>query len=336
MAPGIARDHHMNDVALSERTPLAQRAQWRWADPALPGCLLPGLALSALLALAAMQLGAIGWLASHGISALTAAIALGILVGNTLYPRVAATAGVGVAFSKQTLLRAGVVLYGLRLTLHDVAKVGAGGVVIDAIVVTSTFVLAVALGTRLFRLDRETSMLIGAGSAICGAAAVMATEPVVRAKAGQVTIAVSTVVIFGTVAMFLYPFLYSLIPHGLAVDGARAFGIYTGSTVHEVAQVFCGRRIRERCGGQYGSHHQDGTGDDASAVPDGSVSVARPRRLASIHGSSDTRTKRPLVCCGLPRGRDHQFHRPALVTAAKCGYATRYPIARDGHGRFGD
>jgi uncharacterized integral membrane protein (TIGR00698 family) len=232
----------MNHVALSQRTSLVPRSHSGRPDPALLGRLLPGVALSALLALAALQLGTIGWLASHGVSALTAAIALGILVGNTLYPQVAAAAEVGVTFSKQTILRAGVVLYGLRLTLHDVGQVGAGGVLIDALVVSSTFVLAVTLGTRLFRLDRETSMLVGAGSAICGAAAVMATERVVRAKGDQVTIAVSTVVIFGTFAMFLYPFLYPLMPHSLATHGARAFGIYTGSTIHEVAQVFAAGR----------------------------------------------------------------------------------------------
>jgi uncharacterized integral membrane protein (TIGR00698 family) len=208
--------------------------------------LLPGVGLSALLALCAMQLGAVGWLQSHGISALTAAIALGILVGNTLYGRVADTAAAGVTFSKQTLLRAGVILYGLRLTLHDVGHVGIAGVLIDALVLTSTFVLAVTLGTRFFRLDRGTSMLIGAGSAICGAAAVMAAEPVVRAKADDVTIAISTVVVFGTVAMFLYPAIYAFMPHGLTESSARAFGVYTGSTIHEVAQVFAaGRSVSE-------------------------------------------------------------------------------------------
>jgi uncharacterized integral membrane protein (TIGR00698 family) len=208
--------------------------------------LVPGLGLSVLLALVAMQVGTIGWLVSHGISALTAAIALGILVGNTLYHRAAASADAGVGFSKQTLLRAGVVLYGLRLTLHDVGQVGLGGVLIDALVVLSTFMLAVLLGTRIFRLGRETSMLIGAGSAICGAAAVMAAQPVVRGNADDVTIAVSTVVVFGTVAMFLYPALYPLMPHGLSPEGAPAFGVYTGSTIHEVAQVFAaGRSVSE-------------------------------------------------------------------------------------------
>jgi uncharacterized integral membrane protein (TIGR00698 family) len=231
----------MNELAIPQPPTAGRRSRWDRFDRAGIHRLLPGLGLSALLALSAMQLGTIGWLQSHGMSALTVAIALGILMGNSFYPRMAETAGVGVVFSKQTLLRAGVVLYGLRLTLHDVGQVGIAGVLIDALVLMSTFGLAVTLGTRVFRLDRETSMLIGAGSAICGAAAVMATEPVVRARADQVTIAISTVVVFGTVAMFLYPAIYAFMPHWFPVD-ARAFGVYAGSTIHEVAQVFAAGR----------------------------------------------------------------------------------------------
>jgi len=183
------------------------------------------------------------WLQAHGMSALTLAIVLGLVVGNSLYPRIAAASGPGVQFSKQTLLRAGVVLYGLRLTLLDVRQVGWVGVLIDATVILSTFGLAYLIGTRLFGLDRRTSMLIGAGSAICGAAAVMATEPVVRARAEQVTVAISTVVLFGTVAIFLYPLLYSVhLPWLPLPSGATAFGIYAGSTIHEVAQVVAAGR----------------------------------------------------------------------------------------------
>jgi uncharacterized integral membrane protein (TIGR00698 family) len=190
-----------------------------------------------------MGLGSIGWLQSHGMSALTVAILLGIVVANTGYGRLARTCDPGVNFSKQTLLRAGVILYGLRLTLLDIGHVGIVGVIIDAVVLTSTFALAYVLGTRLFGLDRTTSILIGAGSAICGAAAVMATEPIVRAKAEQVTVAVSCVVVFGTLAIFLYPMLYSLNTHWQLIPvGLRAFGIYAGSTIHEVAQVFAAGR----------------------------------------------------------------------------------------------
>jgi uncharacterized integral membrane protein (TIGR00698 family) len=165
------------------------------------------------------------------------------VLGNTIYPSIAASSGAGVGFSKQTLLRAGVILYGLRLTLHDIGQVGFSGVLIDALLLSSTFALALILGTRLFGLDRPTALLIGAGNAICGAAAVMATEPLLRAKAEQVTVAISTVVVFGTVAIFLYPALYELNQHWqLLPTGSRAFGIYAGSTIHEVAQVFAAGR----------------------------------------------------------------------------------------------
>ena len=199
---------------------------------------IPGLAICAAVAVAALALARIDWLASHGLGALTLSIVIGIVIGNTVYPRIAHRAGPGIAVGKQTLLRAGIVLYGLRLTLQDVGHVGVAGVAIDATVLATTFVLAVAIGTRWLKLDRDSAILIGAGSAICGAAAVMATEPVVKARAEQVTVAVATVVVFGTLGIFLYPQL-----HALAADWslfpreASAFGVYAGSTIHEVAQV---------------------------------------------------------------------------------------------------
>src|SRR5579862_8316054 len=188
--------------------------------------LLPGLLLSGALALVAIRLGGIEWLRAHGLSALTVAIVLGITLGNTVYPQLASHSGAGVTFSKQALLRAGVILYGLRLTLHDIGQVGAAGVLTDALLLSSTFVLAVVVGTRFFGLDSATAMLIGAGSAICGAAAIMATEPLIRAKAEQVTVAISTVVVFGTLAIFFYPVIYRLDLHWLLPDGPNAFGIY--------------------------------------------------------------------------------------------------------------
>jgi uncharacterized integral membrane protein (TIGR00698 family) len=205
--------------------------------------LLPGVGLSATLALGAMRLGKVGWLQAHGLGALTVSIVLGAVFGNTFYRYLPANSGAGVAFSRQTLLRAGVILYGLRLTLHDVGQVGLTGALTDALLLVSTFALALVLGTRAFGLDRQTSMLIGAGNAICGAAAVMATEPLLRARPEQVTVAVSTVVVFGTAAIFVYPLLYDLNLHWQVLPaGFRAFGIYAGSTIHEVAQVFAAGR----------------------------------------------------------------------------------------------
>lgn len=204
---------------------------------------LPGLALSGVLAGIALALGRIGWLQAHGFSALTLAMVLGMLVGNTVYPRWAAACGGGVNFCKQNLLRLGIVLYGLRLTMQDIGHVGLAGVVMDALVLGSTFALACRVGTRCLGMDRKTVMLIGAGSSICGAAAVMAAEPVVKARAEQVTVAVATVVLFGTVATFLYPMLYVLNQQWpLIPGGAQGFGVYAGSTIHEVAQVVAAAR----------------------------------------------------------------------------------------------
>lgn len=206
--------------------------------PPAPAGKLPGLVLSGLLACAALALGRLDWLQAHGFTALTLAIVLGMLVGNTVYPRLATHCAVGVGFSKQTLLRLGVVLYGLRLTIQDIGQVGWSGVLVDCLVLGSTFALACYLGTRWLGLERKTAMLIGAGSAICGAAAVMATEPVVKARSEQVTVAVATVVVFGTLAIFLYPALYQLnLDWNLLPGGSQRFGIYMGSTIHEVAQV---------------------------------------------------------------------------------------------------
>ena len=202
------------------------------------GRLLPGLLLSGVIAYGAIQLGKLEWMQSHGMSALTLAIILGIVLGNSVYGRLAPACGAGVVFSKQTLLRLGIILYGFRLTFQDIGQVGLAGITIDALVLASTFGLAMFLGVKVFKLERNSAILIGAGSSICGAAAVMATEPVVKGCSEDVTVAVSTVVVFGTIAIFLYPLLYQLNLgwHVLAATPS-AFGVYIGSTVHEVAQV---------------------------------------------------------------------------------------------------
>lgn len=226
-------------VSDSPAAPAASPAFPTWPDaPRVAFGLLPGLILSALIAAVALVLADLPWFAAHGGSALTLAIVIGLAVGNTLYGRVAVPCTAGVNFSKQRLLRLGIVLYGLRLTFDDIGRVGLQGIAIDALMLGGTFGLAVWIGTRLLRMDRTTTMLIGAGSAICGAAAVMATGPVVRARSEQVAVAIATVVVFGTVAIFLYPALFEWNrAHGWIAISSQGFGLYIGSTVHEVAQV---------------------------------------------------------------------------------------------------
>ncbi|WP_413498640.1 YeiH family protein [Buttiauxella gaviniae] len=195
---------------------------------------LPGLALAASITALALWLGNIPSVAGLGLGALTLAILCGMVIGNTLYPKIWQHCDGGVLFAKQHLLRLGIILYGFRLTFSQIADVGASGVIIDVLTLTSTFALACWLGQKVFGLDKQTSWLIGAGSSICGAAAILATEPVVKAEASKVTVAVATVVIFGTLAIFIYPMIYPYVTQWFTPE---AFGIYTGSTMHEVAQV---------------------------------------------------------------------------------------------------
>lgn len=171
-----------------------------------------------------------------GLSSLTLAILIGMVLGNTVYPNLAKRLSVGVAFAKGQILRLAIMFYGFKLTLTQVSSVGLSAVMSDALVLTSTFLLTYWIGTRWLKVDKQTTLLIGAGASICGAAAVIAAEPVIKAEAHKVTIAVATVVVFGTIAMLLYPFLYHL---GWLQPwlNAQQYGIYTGATIHEVAQV---------------------------------------------------------------------------------------------------
>ena len=199
-----------------------------WVDSAWYG----GLLVVVVLALAATWLEQQPFLKGSGLSALTLAIVLGMFFGNTPAAPLLRHVAAGVDFSRTRLLRLGIILYGFRITLAQLYEVGWAGLLLDALMLSGTFLFAQWLGQRVLRMDRETSLLIGAGASICGAAAVMGAEPVVRAPAHKVSVAVATVVVFGTIAMFLYPFL-----QGWLGMGDHAHGLYVGSTVHEVAQV---------------------------------------------------------------------------------------------------
>ena len=206
---------------------------------------IPGLLLVLLLAVLAQFAAGLPLFSQLGLSALTIAIVGGMLLGNTLYPRLATHGHHGVTFAKGQILRLGIILFGFKLTFQDIAAVGISGIMIDACVLSSTFALAYWLGRRKLGLDEQSVILIGAGSSICGAAAILATEPVVKAHAEKVAVAVATVVVFGTLAMFLYPLLFSL-TQALGVS-EFAYGVFTGSTVHEVAQaVAAGRAVSEQ------------------------------------------------------------------------------------------
>lgn len=169
------------------------------------------------------------------LSALTISILIGMALGNTIYPKIEAQSIEGINFAKTFLLRTGIVLYGFRITLQDIHSVGVNAIVTDAIMLIATFFITCWLGIRLLKIDRQIVQMTAAGCSICGAAAIMATSPVVKAESHKVSVAVALIVIFGTICMFLYPMLY---PYLNGYISSHQFGIYIGSSVHEVAQVY--------------------------------------------------------------------------------------------------
>lgn len=195
----------------------------------------PGLAVVASIAALAYGLAGLPGLQRQGLGPLTLAIALGLLCGNLWPARGQAALRGGLALAQRHLLRVGVALYGFNLSAQQIAEVGLAGIGVDLLVVASTLWLGWQVGRRL-GLDRATVLLTAAGSAICGAAAVAATAPLLgldeRTTAEKSAVAVATVVLFGTLAMLLYPLLFSVFP-----AGDFDVGRYVGSTVHEVAQV---------------------------------------------------------------------------------------------------
>lgn len=195
---------------------------------------LHGILLIALFSMAAFYIAEIPFVKNLSFSPLIVGIILGMLYANSLRNKLPETWVPGIKFCTKQILRAGIVLYGFRLTLSQVAAVGVPAIVIDTIIVVGTILLGIWLG-KLMKIDADTSLMTATGSAICGAAAILGAEPVVKCEGHKTAIAVSTVVIFGTISMFLYPIMYR--SGMLEALGDTGVAIYTGSTLHEVAHV---------------------------------------------------------------------------------------------------
>nr|WP_294510505.1 YeiH family protein [uncultured Rhodopila sp.] len=204
---------------------------------------LPGLALTCAIAGAAYGIRRIPGLSNF--SPMIIAILLGMALHNTIGTPVRARAGV--VFSLKRLLRLAIVLLGLQLTAQQVAAVGATGMAIIVFTLLSTFLVTKALG-RLFGVERGLAELIAAGTAICGASAVIATNTVTRAADEDVAYAVACVTVFGSLSMFLYPALPGL----LHLD-AHHFGLWSGASIHEVAQVVAAAFQDGRDAGEFGT-----------------------------------------------------------------------------------
>ena len=189
--------------------------------------IIPGIVLVAMITAVAFSAHNVSGFALF--SPMILAVVAGMVYSNVLGTPVHAKAGI--AFSQKRLLRFAIVLLGFQLTLGQVVSIGAGGVGIVAATLGATFLFTVTLG-RLIGVDRKLAQLIAAGTSICGASAIVATNIVTDARDEDVTYAVASITLFGTVAMLGFPLLAPL----LGLD-QHAFGLWAGASIHEVAQV---------------------------------------------------------------------------------------------------
>ena len=201
---------------------------------------ISGIVFVAIFAVAATYISALAPVHTLGLSPLVIGIVMGIFYANTLHNRIPSEWETGIVFSGKKILRFAIVVYGFRITFQQIMEVGMEGFLVSAIMLSTTFILGTWLGSKIFGMEKDTSMLTASGASVCGAAAVLATEPVLKAEGHKTAIAVSMVVLFGTISMFLYPVLYTAIiepSSGFLHMTPSQFGIYVGGTIHEVAQV---------------------------------------------------------------------------------------------------
>ncbi|WP_209970338.1 YeiH family protein [Paenibacillus eucommiae] len=186
-----------------------------------------GIAITLLLALLAKYAAGFPILSIMGqlVIAILLGIAWRIVVG------VPDQAEAGIAFSSKKLLRFGIILLGMRLNLTDI--VHAGPKVLAIAVINVTFTLLIVYGiTKLFKVEQRLGILTACGTAICGAAAVVAISPQIKATDNETAISAATVAIAGTLFTLIYTLLYPVL--GLSSSG---YGTFTGGTLHEVAHV---------------------------------------------------------------------------------------------------
>jgi uncharacterized integral membrane protein (TIGR00698 family) len=190
---------------------------------------LPGI----LAALVATGVAFIIHLLFPGVPLLTASVALGILVGQipAARRRIDGVLKSGLTFSAKRLMRVGIVLLGLKLSLVDIAHLGWVAIVLTVLIVLCTFGITWALG-RLFRLPGDEPILIATGFSICGVSAIGAMSAVTRTKTEEQATPAALVTLFGTLAIAVLPLLQG--PLGL---NAHEFGQWVGASVHDVGQV---------------------------------------------------------------------------------------------------
>src|SRR5262245_40002267 len=207
--------------------PVVARPAWRsLANGAL---LAIALAVAAEFASRAFR----DWLNPTGpspVSPVLCAVLLGVAWRNTI--GLSAGCIPGLQWITNNLLRLGIALVGLRLSLSGLASTATMALPVVVGCITTAIVVSVLVG-RLFGLSQPLRFLLAAGTAVCGCTAICAVTPVVKARAVDTGLALTCVVVLGCTGMLVYPWL----AHTVFGSATNAAGVFLGTSIHDTSQV---------------------------------------------------------------------------------------------------
>lgn len=196
-----------------------------------------GLLLCMLVTLLAWLGARYTALAQYGLGFLPLAIFVGMLFSNVAQLDLQGSAKKGIQTAKGLLLKTGIALFGFQLSVLDMMHLGWMGAMAAVLIVGSTLYFSMRWGAAL-GLDRSLSILVGAGSAICGGAAIAATQSVLNSKPQHNAASLGVAVVFGSLGMFLLPWLFK----HFHLNPSQV-GLWIGLSVHELGHVVAGAAL---------------------------------------------------------------------------------------------
>ena len=203
--------------------------------------LLPGLAAAVLLAWLSIWLSKFIGVTLLGfdktpISAVMLAILLGLIIGAVVpMPKVLKP---GFKFAVKKILRLGIIMLGIRLTIFAVFELGVYGVPIVIICIVGALFFTTRINKWL-NLPERLGTLIAVGTSICGVSAIVATGPAIDADDEEVAYAVAVITIFGLLATLVYPYA----SHAIFASNALKAGLFLGTSVHDTSQVIGSAKV---------------------------------------------------------------------------------------------
>ena len=164
------------------------------------------------------------------ISTVLIAILLGILMGNAFTPRPGMM--VGLDFTQQYILKLGIIFLGIRLSFEEFIMFGSIAIPLIISCIVGVLIL-IKLLIKKVSISSKMSYLIAIGTSVCGATAIVATAPVIKAKKTEIAYAIANITLFGVIAMIIYPYFAEWY---FNKDEVKA-GLFLGTSIHETSQV---------------------------------------------------------------------------------------------------